>query len=138
MIDYLQSTKRMISIDPLVLIPAHGHPVLQNARGLLEQYVAHRQARDLAILDAFIAGNTTLETIVAKVYKDVPHQLWYESPVVVKNQHLMFSPILNRPAAMRNVYLHLEKLQMEGSVDANLDFKAQLTTSVPDALKSDC
>lgn len=42
---YLESTTRLVNLDPIVAVPAHGHPVVHGAKQLLEQYISHRLAR---------------------------------------------------------------------------------------------
>jgi glyoxylase-like metal-dependent hydrolase (beta-lactamase superfamily II) len=42
---YLDSTRQLADLDPILAIPAHGHPVLTGAQKLLERYIAHRMIR---------------------------------------------------------------------------------------------
>eukprot|EP01122_Echinamoeba_exundans_P014495 TRINITY_DN6580_c0_g1_i1.p1 TRINITY_DN6580_c0_g1~~TRINITY_DN6580_c0_g1_i1.p1 ORF type:complete len:469 (+),score=40.47 TRINITY_DN6580_c0_g1_i1:75-1481(+) len=96
---YLESTTQLAHLNPLVAIPAHGHPVLTGAQKLLEQYIAHRLIREQAILTAWKAGNRTLDSLVSVVYKDTPEPL--------------------KSAAKRNGLLHLEKLCEDGVIEGS-------------------
>jgi hypothetical protein len=68
--------------------------VLAEARGKIEQYVAHRLEREAAIVKALGAGARTIPEIVKFVYTDVPESL-----------HRL---------AESSVLAHLEKLEAEG------------------------
>lgn len=94
--DYLNSLQRYLALPNLTgLMPGHG-PVIADARGKIEAYLAHRLARENSILDTLAAGPITIPAIVAQVYTDTPavmHQL-----------------------AELSVRAHLEKLEVEGRV----------------------
>ena len=62
----------------------------------LDQYIAHREAREAAIVEAMAAGARTIPQIVARVYAETPQHLW--------------------PAAARQVLAYLIALQQEGRV----------------------
>lgn len=76
--DYLASLRRYLTLPKLTaLMPGHG-PVIADARGKIEEYLRHRQAREDSILAALQAGALTIPAIVATVYTDTPpalHQL---------------------------------------------------------------
>lgn len=76
--DYLASLRRYLTLPKLTaLMPGHG-PVIADARGKIEEYLTHRQAREDSILAALEAGPQTIPAIVAAVYTDTPpalHQL---------------------------------------------------------------
>ncbi|HNG34240.1 MAG TPA: MBL fold metallo-hydrolase, partial [Blastocatellia bacterium] len=58
-------------------MPGHG-PVLADARAKIEEYIAHRQAREDMIVQAMADGAQITAQIVKAVYTDVPeamHQL---------------------------------------------------------------
>jgi endoribonuclease LACTB2 len=77
------------------LMPGHG-PVIADARGRIEEYIAHRHSREEQIIGAIAAGANAIPQIVKAVYTDVPeaaHQL-----------------------AELSVLAHLEKLEGEGRV----------------------
>jgi glyoxylase-like metal-dependent hydrolase (beta-lactamase superfamily II) len=94
--DYLASLRRYLELPRLTaLMPGHG-PVIADARGRVEEYIAHRHDRENQIVSAMQAGATAIPQIVKAVYTDVPeamHQL-----------------------AESSVLAHLEKLEGEGRV----------------------
>jgi endoribonuclease LACTB2 len=94
--DYLASLRRYLALPRLTaLMPGHG-PVIADARGRIEEYIAHRHDREKQIVSAMQAGASAIPQIVKAVYTDVPedmHQL-----------------------AELSVLAHLEKLEGEGRV----------------------
>jgi glyoxylase-like metal-dependent hydrolase (beta-lactamase superfamily II)/8-oxo-dGTP pyrophosphatase MutT (NUDIX family) len=94
--DYLASLRRYLELPRLTaLMPGHG-PVIADARGRIEEYIAHRRDREEQIVGAMQAGASAIPQIVKAVYTDVPedmHQL-----------------------AELSVLAHLEKLEGEGRV----------------------
>lgn len=94
--DYLASLRRYLELPRLTaLMPGHG-PVIADARGRIEEYIAHRRDREEQIVGAMQAGASAIPQIVKSVYTDVPedmHQL-----------------------AELSVLAHLEKLEGEGRV----------------------
>jgi glyoxylase-like metal-dependent hydrolase (beta-lactamase superfamily II) len=97
--DYFASLRRLLALPKLTaLLPGHG-PVLSAARAKIEEYIAHRLAREEAILGALRATARTIPEIVRAVYTDVPaamHEL-----------------------AAASVLAHLEKLRDEGRVTSH-------------------
>jgi glyoxylase-like metal-dependent hydrolase (beta-lactamase superfamily II)/8-oxo-dGTP pyrophosphatase MutT (NUDIX family) len=94
--NYLESLRRYLTLPKLTaLMPGHG-PVLPDARSKIEEYIAHRLAREAKIVEALQAGAQTIPEIVKTVYTDTPvamHQL-----------------------AELSVRAHLEKLEAEKRV----------------------
>ena len=94
--DYLASLRRYLELPRLTaLMPGHG-AVIADARGRIEEYIAHRRDREEQIVSAMQAGAIAIPQIVKAVYTDVPeamHQL-----------------------AELSVLAHLEKLEGEGRV----------------------
>jgi glyoxylase-like metal-dependent hydrolase (beta-lactamase superfamily II) len=94
--DYLASLRRYLALPKLTaLMPGHG-PVLADARGKIEEYLAHRQAREASILAAIQTGPQTIPAIVAKVYTDTPPAMYQLAELSVR--------------------AHLEKLEAEDRV----------------------
>lgn len=94
--DYLASLRRYLTLPKLTaLMPGHG-PVIADARGKIEEYLIHRQAREDSILAALETGPQTIPAIVAAVYNDTP-------------------PALHQLAEL-SVRAHLEKLAAENKV----------------------
>lgn len=92
---YLASLRRLLGLDVQRIYPGHG-PVLERARPVIEEYIAHRLEREAQIVVALRAGAETVPEIVARVYRDV-------------------APALH-PVARLSVQSHLVKLEREGRV----------------------
>jgi glyoxylase-like metal-dependent hydrolase (beta-lactamase superfamily II) len=77
--DYLDSLRRLqaLTMDAEVdtLLPGHG-PVLDDARGAVEFYLAHRAHRLAQVETAVESGLRTAADVVAHVYADVDRSLW--------------------------------------------------------------
>jgi glyoxylase-like metal-dependent hydrolase (beta-lactamase superfamily II) len=77
--DYLASLDRLRTLADEAglhaLLPGHG-PLLADPAGTLDYYIAHRAERLAEITAALAAGETTLASIVARVYVDVDRALW--------------------------------------------------------------
>ncbi|MFE3581832.1 MBL fold metallo-hydrolase [Streptomyces vinaceus] len=97
--DYLDSLRRLrsLTVDDGVhtVLPGHG-PVLDDAQGAVEFYLAHRAHRLAQVETAVEDGYTTPEAVVAHVYADVDRSLW--------------------PAAEWSVRAQLEYLQDHGLI----------------------
>lgn len=106
--DYLDSLQRYLNLPRLTaLMPGHG-PVLADSRGKIEEYIAHRLAREEMIVNAMADGARTPSQIVKAVYTDTPtamHQL-----------------------AELSVRAHLEKLSADGRVRAEAENEFALVT----------
>lgn len=72
--EYLESLGKIRALDPVRLLPAHG-PVVEDPRKLLDEYVAHRAARDRQILAGMNDGCTSVEALVARIYPGLPASL---------------------------------------------------------------
>ena len=97
---YLKSLRRVRDLHPARLLPAHG-PIIANPSVIIEEYLAHRAAREEQIVDALKQGATTPAEIVGCVYKGLSEDL--------------------KPAASESVLAHLIKLKNEGRVDERDD-----------------
>ena len=83
--------------DASAIYGGHG-PEVRDVRAKLDEYIAHREARERAIMDALGDDGTTIPAIVERVYAGVDRRLW--------------------PAAARQVFAHLIALENEGRVRA--------------------
>lgn len=95
MSDYLRSLSVLLDYDLERLYPGHG-PLVPDAAAKVDEYIAHRRARERQVLAALAAGDRTPAQVVARVYAEV-------------------DPVLH-PAAERSVRAHLVKLVREGRV----------------------
>ncbi|MFE9495030.1 MBL fold metallo-hydrolase [Streptomyces collinus] len=77
--DYLDSLRRLrsLTVDDGVhtVLPGHG-PVLEDAQGAVEFYLAHRAHRLAQVETAVEDGHRTPQQVVAHVYADVDRSLW--------------------------------------------------------------
>lgn len=89
---YLTSLKRVLTLQPARILPAHG-PVITNPEELLRGYIRHRLEREQQILDALRTGASTVEEIVACIYINLQESL--------------------RTMAADSVLAHLRKLEQE-------------------------
>ncbi|HEV7888080.1 MAG TPA: MBL fold metallo-hydrolase [Acidimicrobiales bacterium] len=91
---YLQALDRLRRVEMSGVAPGHG-PFIEDGQAKVEEYIAHRQAREAAIKDALDQqGEATIAELVAAVYTDVPEAL--------------------HPIARYSVWAHLRKLLAEG------------------------
>jgi glyoxylase-like metal-dependent hydrolase (beta-lactamase superfamily II) len=87
--DYLDSLRRLrsLTVDDGVstVLPGHG-PVLNDARGAVEYYLAHRANRLAQVETAVEDGHCTASEVVAHVYADVDRSLWPAAELSVRAQ----------------------------------------------------
>ncbi|MBI2834558.1 MAG: MBL fold metallo-hydrolase [Acidobacteria bacterium] len=93
--DYLASLRRVLSLAPTRVLPAHG-PDIEDPARLIHAYLAHREQRDVQILEALAAGRSSVEAIVRRVYEGLDSAL--------------------EGAAAETVLAHLQKLEQERRV----------------------
>ncbi|MBC9714654.1 MBL fold metallo-hydrolase [Streptomyces sp. TRM66268-LWL] len=87
--DYLDSLRRLrsLTVDDGVhtVLPGHG-PVLEDAQGAVEFYLAHRAHRLAQVETAVENGHVTAAEVVATVYADVDRSLWPAAELSVRAQ----------------------------------------------------
>ncbi|MFJ4009006.1 MBL fold metallo-hydrolase [Streptomyces sp. NPDC090026] len=87
--DYLDSLRRLrsLTVDDGVhtVLPGHG-PVLEDAQGAVEFYLAHRAARLAQVETAVENGLTSASEVVARVYAEVDRSLWPAAELSVRAQ----------------------------------------------------
>ncbi|WUW23273.1 MBL fold metallo-hydrolase [Streptomyces sp. NBC_01463] len=87
--DYLDSLRRLrsMTVDDGVqtVLPGHG-PVLDDAQGAVEFYLAHRANRLAQVETAVESGYLTSSQVVAHVYADVDRSLWPAAELSVRAQ----------------------------------------------------
>jgi glyoxylase-like metal-dependent hydrolase (beta-lactamase superfamily II) len=90
---YLASLERVLALDPVRMLPAHGG-IIDEPIPLLRRYIQHRHEREQQVIDALRHGAATPEAIVPRVYGTLAETL----------QRL----------AQESVLAHLVKLEREG------------------------
>ncbi|MCL6673542.1 MBL fold metallo-hydrolase [Streptomyces panaciradicis] len=87
--DYLDSLRRLrsLTVDDGVhtVLPGHG-PVLEDAQGAVEFYLAHRAHRLAQVETAVENGYRAPTQVVAHVYADVDRSLWPAAELSVRAQ----------------------------------------------------
>ncbi len=92
---YLRSLELIQALEPTRVLPAHG-PEIDDLSSVVQQYVAHRQHREIEILNVLGDRPVEVDAIVVQVYSSL-------------------SGALQR-MARENVLAHLVKLRDEGRV----------------------
>jgi glyoxylase-like metal-dependent hydrolase (beta-lactamase superfamily II) len=92
---YLDSLARIRTMAPRAIAPGHG-TVIYDPIAAIDEYVAHRHEREVQVERALLAGDRTIDAVVARLYADVKKEL--------------------HPVAERTVHAHLLKLRAEGRV----------------------
>lgn len=97
MLLYIESLRKMASLEPEALLPAHGE-VIRQPQALLSFYIEHRLMREKKVLDALESRGKPSRPrhLVAEAYADTAKQLW--------------------PLALRSIEAHLIKLEREGRI----------------------
>lgn len=83
--------------DARAIYGGHG-PEVRDARAKLDEYIAHREARERQLVDALGAGPSTIPALVERIYAATSRSLW--------------------PAAARQLLAYLFALEAEGRVRA--------------------
>jgi glyoxylase-like metal-dependent hydrolase (beta-lactamase superfamily II) len=96
---YLDSLRRLLTLELEVLCPGHG-PYVWDPHPKLEEYLAHRLERERRLLEALEAGLRSRDELLDAAWSDAPPAL--------------------RPAAALTMEAHLEKLRDEGRLPEGL------------------
>jgi glyoxylase-like metal-dependent hydrolase (beta-lactamase superfamily II) len=98
---YLLALERLRGRDDFdVILPGHGPPVW-DARGKLEEYLAHRREREARLLAALARGGRTVAELLDEVWSDVAEPL--------------------RRFATVTLAAHLDKLEDDGTLPAGVE-----------------
>ena len=75
LLEYLDSLRRVLDLEPKAFLPGHG-PVVLNTRATIERLVAHRNLREQRVMNALQdAGCMSVDALLTRVYADVPPAL---------------------------------------------------------------
>jgi glyoxylase-like metal-dependent hydrolase (beta-lactamase superfamily II) len=96
---YLESLRRLRALDLDVICPGHG-PYVRDPAAKLDEYLAHRLERERLLVAALDDGVRGEDGLLDRAWSDVPAAL--------------------RPAAALTLRAHLEKLESEGRLPADL------------------
>lgn len=94
---YLQSLRRLLSLELSILAPGHGY-LIGAPHAEAERLIQHRLAREVKVRDALLGcgGSATLKSLLPRVYHDIAPGLL--------------------PIAARSLQAHLDKLVEDGEV----------------------
>jgi glyoxylase-like metal-dependent hydrolase (beta-lactamase superfamily II) len=95
--DYIRSLRKLRARNPSRIHPGHG-PTRDDAVALIDEYIAHRLAREAQVLDTIAAGTRTVPEMRQRIYPDLDPRL--------------------TGAAEIQLEAHLIKLAEEGHADA--------------------
>ena len=95
LVEYLRSLDRLIALNPLRALPAHG-PAIDDPHALIHHYVEHRAERERQVLAALDAGAATIDHFLPRIYPDLKPAL--------------------EPMARETILAHLMKLESDGKV----------------------
>jgi glyoxylase-like metal-dependent hydrolase (beta-lactamase superfamily II) len=90
---YLAALEHLQGLGLATICPGHG-PLVEDAEAKLGEYLAHRRAREDALVAALGDGVRSVDALLDRVWSDAPSQL--------------------RPAATVTLAAHLDKLDEEG------------------------
>jgi glyoxylase-like metal-dependent hydrolase (beta-lactamase superfamily II) len=71
---YMESLERLKTLPATMIAPGHG-PLVSDATDKILEYIEHRQARELQLLNALADGSSTVRNLVARLYVDTPPEL---------------------------------------------------------------
>ncbi len=97
---YLDGLRRLRALDLDLLCPGHG-PTVDDPAAKLDEYLAHREAREQRLLAALDAGLRTVDELLDRAWDGVPEPL--------------------RGAAAVTLEAHLDKLAAEGRLPAGVE-----------------
>jgi glyoxylase-like metal-dependent hydrolase (beta-lactamase superfamily II) len=97
---YLAALERVRALEPSLLCPGHG-PVVTDPDAHLAGYLAHRRAREEALVGALERGLRGIDELLDAAWPD--------------------APALLRGAAAITMAAHLDKLEEEGRLPADVE-----------------
>jgi glyoxylase-like metal-dependent hydrolase (beta-lactamase superfamily II) len=98
--EYLQGLERLRQRRLELLCPGHG-PLVTDPAAKLDEYISHRLDREHRLVQALAQGTRTVDGLLEQVWDDAPAQL--------------------RPAATWTLAAHLDKLDQEGRLPADVE-----------------
>jgi glyoxylase-like metal-dependent hydrolase (beta-lactamase superfamily II) len=97
---YLAGLERLRERAPALICPGHG-PLVEDPDAKISEYLAHRLARERALLEALAAGGRSVDELLDAAWADTPAFL--------------------RPAATVTLAAHLDKLADEGRLPVGVE-----------------
>ena len=106
---YLEGLRRLRDRAPELLCPGHG-PVIEDPRAKIDEYLAHRLERERRLVEALARGGRTVEQLLDAAWSEIDPRL--------------------RPVAAITLAAHLDKLEAEGGLPADVE-RPDLSGSFP-------
>ncbi len=100
LVDYMESLARVRALGPALMCPGHG-PWIEDPEAKIDEYVSHRLQRERKLVAALERGERSRQALLDAAWGDVPAAM--------------------RPAAALAMQAHLEKLEAEGRLPADLE-----------------
>jgi len=100
LVDYMESLARVRALGPALMCPGHG-PWIEDPEAKIDEYVSHRLQRERKLVAALERGDRSRQALLDAAWGDVPAAM--------------------RPAAALAMQAHLEKLEAEGRLPADLE-----------------
>jgi glyoxylase-like metal-dependent hydrolase (beta-lactamase superfamily II) len=83
MVKYLASLERLRKLRLAKILPGHGD-VIEDPRGRIDEYLAHRADRETQILAVLTEGPAKISAIVGRLYVDTPDELHDQAASMVQ------------------------------------------------------
>lgn len=81
--DYIRSLRLLRAKEPKRIHPGHG-PTRDDAVALIEEYIAHRLAREQQVLEALAGGAGTIPAMRRIIYPVLDERLWGAAEIQIK------------------------------------------------------
>lgn len=81
--DYIASLRILLAHEPKRIFPGHG-PTRDDARALIEQYIAHRLDREQQVLDSIASGSASVPAMRERIYPDLDPRLHGAAEVQIR------------------------------------------------------
>ncbi len=72
---YMHSLERLLKRDDCIYWPTHG-TCITDTKNYVKAFIAHRQEREVQILEALARGETRIAEMVPRMYQDIPEELF--------------------------------------------------------------
>lgn len=73
---YVTSLRKVLALGPDALYPGHGPELTEDATGVVQFYIDHRDFRERQVLALLAEGDHTPRQLVERIYADVDQRLW--------------------------------------------------------------
>lgn len=99
--DYLRSLEVLRGHAPQRIYPAHG-PTREDAVALIDEYLAHRHARERQVLEAIAAGASSMTELRTRIYPELDSRLHRAAEIQMTAHVIKLVEEGRAPAALLN------------------------------------